>query len=539
MQKGYDYIVVGGGSAGCVVANRLSADPAVQVLLLEAGARDWNPLLRVPLMATFFMRHKYHNWGYMTEPEPHLDHRQISWPRGRVLGGSSALNGMVYIRGNRGDYDHWSQLGLRDWSYDKVLPFFRKSEHYEHGENTFHGGGGELPVTRPPTKEPLYDAFVQAGIQAGFPENNDFNGDRQEGFGRYHFTIRNGERWSTARSFIDPARARSNLTVLTGAHLLRVIIENNRATAIEVKTGTATRRIDAAKEIVLSCGAITSPAALMLSGIGDADALRKLGIPPLVHSPSVGRNLQDHLTVRVLHASDKPDRLYDLRRIDRSALSVMQALVTRKGLATAMPLEGGAFIRSRPEMEYPDLQVHFFPGIPATNGMRIPFMKPPPGLYEGYGFAGTICQVRPQSRGDITLTSADPFAAPRIRANYLSTETDRITMRAGVRILREVLNQKAFAFMNSREVGPGPHAQSDEDIDAYIRKYAGTVYHPVGTCRMGMDPDAVLDDELRVRGVDGLRVADASVMPTLISGNTNAPSIMIGEKCADYMRAAA
>jgi choline dehydrogenase len=543
MVTGYDYIVVGGGSAGCVVAARLSENPDAQVLLVEAGARDWNPLLRVPLMATFFMRKKYHNWAYLTEPEPNLNNRQIPWPRGRVLGGSSQLNGMVYIRGNRGDYDHWSQLGLRDWSYEKVLPFFQKSENFLDetikGREAFHGTAGELPVTRTPIKNRLYDAFVDAGQQAGFRANPDFNGATQEGFGRYHFTIRDGQRWSTARSFIEPIRDRKNLTVLTGAQLLRVVVEKGRAVAVEVKSGGQVQRIAASREIVLSCGAITSPTALMHSGIGDADALKKLGIKPVANRPQVGRNLQDHLTIRVVHASETPDSLYDLRRVDRSFLAVLNALLKREGPATSMPLEGGAFIRSRPEVEHPDLQIHFFPGVPAQNGLRVPFEKPLPGVYDGYGFAGTICQTRPESRGQITLKSSDPFAAPRIQANYLATEGDKLTMRAGLKILRNVMKQDAFAFMKSREASPGPTVVTDEDHDAYVRNNAGTVYHPVGTCRMGVDPDSVLDEELRVREVEGLRIADASVMPTLISGNTNAPSIMIGEKCADYMLRAA
>lgn len=539
MASGYDYIVVGGGSAGCVIANRLSANPAAQVLLVEAGARDWNPLLRVPIMATFFMRKKFHNWAYLTEPEPHLNNRQIPWPRGRVLGGSSQLNGMVYIRGNRGDYDHWAQLGLRDWSYEKVLPFFQKSEKFFDQDiedrDRFHGVEGELPVTRTPVNDPLYNAFVAAGQEAGYRANPDFNGEVQEGFGRYHFTIREGERWSTARAFITPILDRKNLTVLTGAQLIRVVIENARAIAIDVKSGGGVERIHASQEIVLSCGAITSPTALMHSGVGDAQELRQHGIKVISHRPAVGRNLQDHLTIRVVHASKRPDSLYDLRRIDRALASVMRALFQRTGPATSMPLEGGAFIRSRDELEHPDLQIHFFPGVPVQNGLRGPFMKPLPGVYDGYGFAGTICQLRPESRGEIKLRNADPFAPPRIHANYLATESDRLTMRAGFKILRDVLNRQAFAFMQSQEAQPGPQVQSDAEIDAYIRQYAGTVYHPVGTCRMGVDPDSVLDEELRVREVERLRIADASVMPTLISGNTNAPSIMIGEKCAHYM----
>jgi choline dehydrogenase len=535
MAKGYDYIVVGGGSAGCVLANRLSADPAAQVLLVEAGARDWNPLIRVPLMAAWFMQHRFHNWAYTTEPEPGLGGRKIAWPRGRVLGGSSAINGMVYTRGNRGDYDHWAQLGLRDWSYDRVLPFFKRSENFCDGANDYHGAGGELPVTLPGTRLPLYDAFVEAGAQAGFRKNPDFNGEQQEGFGRYHFTIRNGERWSTARSFVDPARARPNLTVLTGAQLLRVVIENGRASGIEVKVGSEKRTIAASREIVLSCGAVTSPTALMLSGIGVADDLRTHGIKVQVDLPAVGKNLQDHLTVRVSHACEKPDALYDDRRIDRAVFNVLRNVLTKTGPASAFPLEGGAFLKSRPDVEEPDLQVHFFPGIPVTTGARIPFVKPAPGVHDGYGFTGTICQLRPESRGDISLRSADPLAPPVIRANYLTAQADRDTIRAGARILRDVLRQKAFASMNSHEIAPGPNVNSDAEFDAYIAANAGTVYHPVGTCRMGGDPASVVDEQLRVRGVSGLRVSDASIMPALVSANTNAPTIMIAEKTADYI----
>lgn len=538
-QKGHDYIVVGGGSAGCVLANRLSADPAIQVLLIEAGARDWNPLLRVPVMAAWFLAHRFHNWSYATEPEAHLAGRRIDWPRGRVLGGSSAINGMVYTRGNAGDYDHWAQMGMREWSYEKVLPFFKRSEDFSAGANEFHGAGGGLPVTRPATPHKLYDAFVEAGAQAGFPLNDDFNGRNQEGFGRYHFTIKNGERWSSARSFIDPARARPNLHILTGAHLLRVILEKGRAAGVELKIGREKRVITAAREIVLACGAVNSPTALMHSGIGPADHLAAIGIRPVIDRPAVGANLQDHLTVRVLRASQTPDLLFDARRFDRAAINVARAIATRAGPATSFPLEGGAFLRSRPDVADPDLQIHFFPGVPMTRGIRHPFQKPLPDTYDGYGFCGTICQLRPESRGDIRLRSADPHAPPVIRANYLSARADRDTMRAGVKILRDVLSQKAFAEFNSVEASPGPAVSTDAAIDDYIAANAGTVYHPVGTCRMGIDPDSVVDAELRVRGVDGLRVADASIMPALVSANTNAPSIMIGEKAADMMLRAA
>lgn len=539
MAEGYDYIIVGGGSAGCVLANRLSETPDARVLLVEAGASDWDPLIRVPLMAGFFLRHRLHNWAYETEPEPHMAGRRIPWPRGRVLGGSSAINGMVYIRGNRGDYDHWAQLGLRDWSYERVLPYFKRSENFTEGANDFHGAGGELPVVRSSFPAPLYDQFIEAGAQAGFPVNNDFNGEHQEGFGRFHFTQRDGERWSTARSFLDPARGRPNLTILTGAHLLRVIIEKGRATGIEVRTRAGQRIISADREVVLSCGAITSPTALMLSGIGAPEELRAHGVKVAADLPSVGKNLQDHVNTRVVQACEAPDSLYDLRRIDRAAFNVIRAMLTRTGPGTSFPLEGGCFIRTRQDIEYPDLQVHFFPGVPVTSGSRIPFVKPPAGTHDGYGYAASMCQLRPESRGSITLRSADPFAAPVIRANYLAAEADRECFRAGIRKLREIFSQKAFDRMKAREFAPGPDVTSDSALDAYVASTAGTVFHPVGTCRMGADPQSVVDEQLRVRGVSGLRVADASVMPTLVSGNTNAPTIMIAEKCADYMKRAA
>ena len=539
MSEGYDYIVIGGGSAGCVLANRLSETPTARVLLVEAGSRDWDPLIRVPLMASFFLRHKLHNWAYETEPEPFMDNRRIPWPRGRVLGGSSAINGMVYIRGNRGDYDHWAQLGLRDWSYEKVLPWFKRSENFLEGPDDFHGSGGELPVVRSSAPVPLYDYFIEAGRQAGFPVNRDFNGADQEGFGRFHFTQRDGQRWSTARSFLDPARGRPNLSILTNAHLLRVVIEKGRATGVEVSVKGEKRFIQADKEVVLSCGAITSPTALMLSGVGAPEELRAHGINVAVDLPSVGKNLQDHVNTRIVQACEEPDALYDLRRVDRAVLSVARAILTRTGPGTSFPLEGGCFMRSRPDVEFPDLQVHFFPGVPATTGMRIPFVPQPAGVHDGYGYAASMCQLRPESRGTISLRSADPFAPPVIRANYLSVEADRQCFRNGIRIMRDVFRQKAFDRMKAREFAPGPDVTSDSALDAYVAKSAGTVFHPVGTCRMGVDDQSVLDEQLRVRGVEGLRVADASVMPTLISGNTNAPTIMIAEKCADYMKKAA
>ncbi|MGE3245459.1 MAG: GMC family oxidoreductase [Beijerinckiaceae bacterium] len=538
MERGYDYIVAGAGSAGCVLANRLSADPAARVLLIEAGGRDWDPLIRVPLFAGIYYRTKVHNWAYLTEPEPHLDNRRIEWPRGKVLGGSSAINGMVYTRGNRYDYDNWAQLGLREWSYEKLLPFFKSFEDFEDGENDFHGAGGELPVTTPKTPWPLFDTFIDAGKQMGMPFNADFNGESQDGVGRYHTSSSGGERWSTARAFLDPARARPNLDIVTRASILRVIVENGRACGIEILAQGMKVEIAADREVIVACGTISSPTVLMHSGIGPATELRRLGIAVAADSPGVGKNLQDHLNLRLEYTSSQEDPLFGLRRWDRAALAIAQALIFKSGPAAAFPLQAGAFLRSREGLEAPDIQFHFLPGV-SSGRIRGLFLKTPPGIYEGWGLSCNVCHLRPESRGSITLRNADPLERPAIQANYLAAPADRIAIREGVKMCREIFAQAAFEHVRGRETVPGSVVQSDEEIDAFIRRTAGSIYHPVGTCRMGVDEASVVDEELRVRGVEGLRVVDASVMPALVSANTNAPTIMIAEKGASLIRKAA
>lgn len=538
MKSGYDYVILGGGSAGCVLANRLSADPAISVLLVEAGARDWDPLIRVPLFAGIYYRTKIHNWAYLTEPEPHLDNRRIEWPRGRVLGGSSAINGMVYTRGNRFDYDQWAQLGLRDWSYERLLPYFKKFENFEDGPNEYHGAGGELPVTVPRTPWPQFDKFIEAGKQMGLPFNPDFNGERQDGVGRYHTSSGKGERWSTARSFIDPVRDRPNLEVVTGASVLRVVVENNRATGVELVAQGMKCTVGASQEVIVSCGAISSPTVLMHSGIGPADELRALGIPVAADSKNVGKNLQDHLNLRLEFKSDHEDPLFSLRRFDKAALAVVRALLFKTGPAAAFPLQAGAFLFSRRDLAAPDLQMHFLPGV-SSGRIRAPFLKTPPGVYEGYGLSCNVCHLRPESRGEIRLATNDPLGRPKIFANYLASEADRIAIREGVKKVREIFSQPALRDRWTEESLPGKHVQSDAEIDAFVRATAGSIYHPVGTCRMGVDDASVVDEQLRVRGVDRLRVIDASIMPYLVSANTNAPTIMIAERGADFVKAAA
>jgi choline dehydrogenase len=533
-QVEFDFIIVGAGSAGCVLANRLSANGKHSVLLVEAGARDWNPLFRVPLMTGVLLRNRYANWFYHTEPEPQLSGRQLFWPRGKVLGGSSSINGMVYTRGTARDYDSWAQAGLRGWSYEDVLPAFRRSQAHHGGASDFHGGDGPLPVSRPGTQNPLFDAFVAAGRQEGLPLNPDFNGASQEGVGRYEFTTRSGERWSAARAFLDPARGRPNLAIVTGRQVHRIEIVDGLARAVVFLDGHGPQRIAARREIIVSCGAVNSPALLMHSGIGDASRLAALGIPMAADSPDVGRNLQDHLLARVEQVCNQPVTLYDTLRGDRAARALLQALIFKTGPAASFPLEAGAFLRSDPALDEPDLQSHFLPGL-STAALRLPFLRRPPQRHDGHGFFANIYQLRPESRGEIVLRSVDPREAPAIRPNYLSTETDRRVLRAGVRILRRIFAQPAFDLYRGRELAPGPAVQSDDEIDAWLRETADTVFHPVGSCRMGADEGSVLDARLRVRGVRGLRVIDASSMPRMPSSNTHAPTMMVAERGSDFI----
>ena len=535
MARSYDFIIVGAGSAGCVLANRLSADRATRVLLIEAGPRDWNPVFRVPIMAGRLFAGRYCNWSFATEPEPHMNGRRIPWPRGRVLGGSSAINGMIYTRGNRLDYDGWAQTGLRDWSYDKVLEVFRRSERHHRGASEFHGGKGELPVGPATSSNPLFEAFIQAGVQAGHPLNSDFNGAEQEGVGRYDYNIRHGQRWSSARSFLDPIRDRPNLDILTGAQLLKVNLERGRAVGVKLKLGRKAVDIPAEREVILSCGAIGSPMGLMHSGIGDADALKAAGVAPLVDLKSVGKNLQDHMHVAVAHRSKTPDETWNHLRLDKAVAGFAQAALFGKGPFSRFPHEGGAFLKTDPSAAAPEVQIHFIAGG-AGGGMRHPFArKTAPRFADGHIFYGSVCQLRPESTGEIALRSADPFDAPVIRANYLSSPTDRRVVREGLKMVREIFAQPAMDPHRGEEVAPGPDVRSDTELDAFIATNGSTIFHPVGTCRMGVDPGSVVDEELRVRGVEGLRVVDASVMPKLVSSNTHAPTVMIAEKASDLI----
>ena len=531
-QKTFDYVIVGGGSAGCVLAARLSEDPDVAVCLLEAGPVDTSVLIHCPAGLALLAQTGAANWAFETVPQAGLNGRRGYQPRGKVLGGSSSVNAMIYLRGQAEDYDAWAAEGNPGWAWADVLPYFRRAEHNERGADAFHGRGGPLNVKDLTSPNRFGPVFVEAGRQAGYAVNPDFNGARQEGVGMYQVTHKNGERFSAAKAYLAPNLARKNLTVLTCAQTTRLLLDGRRATGVEFRIGSETRTVAARREVLLCAGALQSPQLLMLSGIGPGEHLRSLGIEVRHDLPGVGRHLHDHVdVVQVLDAA-KLTELFGLSLT--GAINAIKGIFEwrrhRRGMLTTNFAEAGGFIRSGAQEARPDLQLHFVIGKLVDHGRKTVF---------GHGYSCHVCLLRPKSRGSVTLASAEPSAAPAIDPNYLAERDDLDRLVLGFKAMRRILGQPALATHGARELATSADAQSDAEIEAFIRNRADTIYHPVGTCRMGPGPLDVVDAELRVHGLEGLRVVDASIMPNIVSGNTNAPTIMIAEKAAEMIKAAA
>ncbi|WP_380053400.1 choline dehydrogenase [Falsihalocynthiibacter sp. SS001] len=525
-----DYVIVGAGSAGCALAYRL-AEAGKDVLVVEHGGSDIGPFIQMPAALSYPMNMKRYDWGYSSEPEPHLNGRRLACPRGKVVGGSSSINGMVYVRGHARDFDTWQSMGASGWSYSDVLPYFKRMETWHHsghgGDAAWRGNKGPLHVTRGPRKNPLFKAFVEAGKQAGYPTTDDYNGQQQEGFGPMEQTVFGGRRWSAANAYLRPALRHKNCKLLRG-FVERVVIEEGRAVGIEVRRNGHQEVIRANREVILAASSINTPKLLMLSGIGPAAHLAEHGIDIVADRAGVGQNLQDHLELYLQYASLKPITLYRYWNLPSKAAIGAQWLLSRTGLGASNQFESAAFIRSSAGVEYPDIQYHFLPMAVRYDGKA---------AAEGHGFQAHMGPMRSKSRGAVTLASADPSEAPKILFNYMSDPQDWSDFRKGIRLTREIFSQDAFAPYVKHEIQPGAAIQSDDELDEFIRDEVESAYHPCGTARMGAanDPFAVVDPECRVIGVDGLRVADSSIFPQITNGNLNAPSIMVGEKAADHI----
>jgi choline dehydrogenase len=518
----YDYIIVGAGSAGCTLASRLTEDPQTSVLLLEAGGTDKKQEIHIPAAFSKLFRTAY-DWAYYTEEEPHMGNRKMYWPRGKVLGGSSSINAMLYIRGHRHDYDSWQAEGNEGWSYADVLPYFKKAENQERGPSEYHGVGGPLNVMDLRYVNPLSRAFVEACTELNIPENPDFNGAVNEGAGIYQTTQKKGERWSVVNAYLKPALTRPNLTVRTQTQVARVIIENGRATGVSYMHNGQILSEQAEREVLVCGGAVNSPQILLLSGVGPADHLRSMGIEVALDLPGVGENLQDHVVTGAVYTSTRSISLNEAETLGNT----LAYLLFKKGPFTSTIAEAGGFIKTRDGIPAPDIQYHFAPAFYKDHGFE---------KVEGHGFTIGPTLLHPRSRGRILLRSSDPFAPALIRANYLSEEDDARVLLAGLRLAHELAHTKAFAPYLGSEIEPLTWKLSDEEAITVIRQFAETIYHPAGSCKMGSDSLAVVDPQLRVRGIEGLRVVDASIMPTVVGGNTNAPTIMIAEKAAEMVK---
>lgn len=526
IEMSYDYIVIGAGSAGCVMANRLSADPANRVLLLEAGGRDINPWIHIPVGYFKTMHHPSTDWCYKTEPDEGIAGRSLQWPRGKVLGGSSSLNGLLYVRGQAADYDRWEALGNKGWSYNDVLPYFKKSEDQERGESKYHGVGGPLKVSDLRLRRPIADFFIKAAQQIGIPFNEDYNGENQEGVGYFQQTAYKGFRWSTAKGFLRPAKKRENLTVLTKAQTTRILFEGTTAVGVEFVKGGKKQSARAEKEVVLSAGAIGSPQILQQSGVGPKALLDKVNVPVVKDLPGVGQNLQDHLQIRLVFKTSQRTLNDEVNNIFKQGLVGIQYFLTRTGPLTLAASQVVVFTKSNPEVERPDIQFHMQP---------LSADKPGEGAHKFSAFTSSVCALRPHSRGHIEIKSNDPLEYPAIHPGYLSDERDLEVAVNSIKVARRIAEAPALAPHILDEYVPGRQYQSDEELLDAARKHSQTIYHPTSTCKMGHDDLAVVDDRLRVHGIKNLRVSDCSIMPEIVSGNTNAPAIMIAEKCSDMM----
>ncbi|MGQ2906411.1 MAG: choline dehydrogenase [Aliihoeflea sp.] len=522
-----DYVIVGSGSAGAAMAYRLSEDGRNSVIVIEYGGTDIGPFIQMPAALSFPMNMSLYDWGFESEAETHLGGRKLATPRGKVLGGSSSINGMVYVRGHARDFDHWAGEGAAGWAYADVLPYFKRMETAHGGEEGWRGTEGPMHVKRGPRRNPLYAAFVEAGRQAGFETTDDYNGSKQEGFGAMEQTIHHGRRWSTANAYLRPALKRPNVSLVNG-FVRRIVIENQRATGVEFEARRQIQFVRAKREVILAASSINSPKLLMLSGIGPAAHLTQHGIKVIADRPGVGANLQDHMELYIQQEATKPITLYSKLNLFSKALIGAEWLFFKSGLGASNHFEAAAFLRSKAGVDYPDIQYHFLPVAIRYDGKA---------AAKSHGFQAHVGPMRSKSRGSVTLRSPDPADKPVIRFNYMSHPDDWTDFRHCIRLTREIFGQAAFDEFRGREISPGADVTSDEALDAFIRDHAESAYHPCGTCRMGRanDPHAVVDPECRVIGVDGLRVADSSIFPRITNGNLNAPSIMVGEKAADHI----
>lgn len=523
----FDYIVVGAGSAGCVLANRLSNDPNNRVLLLETGGSDKSIFIQMPTALSIPMNTDKYAWQFHTEPEPHIDNRVMHCPRGKVLGGSSSINGMVYVRGHAKDFDEWEEHGAIGWNYQSCLPYFKKAETWYQGENAYRGGSGEMGVNNGnEMKNPLYKAFIKAGEQAGYPTTDDYNAGQQEGFGPMHMTIKNGYRSSTSRAYLDPVKSRKNLTIVTGALVSKVVLEGKNATGVAYFKNGKTKFASATKEVILSAGPIGSPHILQLSGIGAPDVLKAAGIEVKHELPGVGQNLQDHLEFYFQYKCKQPITLNGKLGVIAKGLIGAEWLFNKSGLGVTNHFESCAFIRSNDSVEWPDIQYHFLPAAIRYDGKS---------AFNGHGFQVHVGHNKPKSRGCVTIKSADPTEAPTIKFNYLSHPDDIEGFRACVRLTREIISQPAFDEYRDGEIQPGESVQTDEEIDTFVRSAVESAYHPSCSCKMGEDEMSVVDSNTKVHGISGLRVVDSSIFPTIPNGNLNAPTIMVAERAADMI----